>query len=180
MNCLHSFSTENKLISHEKVCKNKDFCGIVTPSGKDHILEFNQYMKSDEMLYVIYADIESLIRKVDESRNNTENSSATKVGQHILCGYLMSTIWAFDHIENKHTLCCGKDCRKKFCTSLREHTKNIIDFEKKKMLPLTKEKLKSHQDAKVCYICGKRILKQLSKSMNYPKVRYHCHYAGKY
>ena len=37
---------------------------------------------------------------------------------------------------------------KKFCESLREHTKNIIDFEKKKMLPLTKKELKSYQDAK--------------------------------
>ena len=37
---------------------------------------------------------------------------------------------------------------KKFCGSLREHAKNIIDFEKKKMLPLTKEKLTSHQDGK--------------------------------
>ena len=41
----------------------------------------------------------------------------------------------------------GEDSMKKFCESLREHTKNIIDFEKKKMLPLTKEELKSHQDA---------------------------------
>ena len=31
------------------------------PSGKDKILESNQYMKYDKMLYVIYADIESLI-----------------------------------------------------------------------------------------------------------------------
>ena len=45
---------------------------------------------------------------------------------------------------------------KKFCTSLRDHAKSIIDFEKKKMLPLTKEKLKSNQDAKVCYICEKK------------------------
>ena len=43
---------------------------------------------------------------------------------------------------------------KKVCESLKEHAKNIIDFEKKKMLPLTKEELKSYQDAKVCYICG--------------------------
>ena len=42
------------------------------------------------------------------------------------------------------------------CISLREHAKNIIDFEKKKILTLIKEELKSHQDAKVCYICGKR------------------------
>ena len=31
------------------------------------------------------------------------------------------------------------------------------------MLSLTKEELKPHQDAKVCYICGKRILKSSLK-----------------
>ena len=41
----------------------------------------------------------------------------------------------------------------KFCTSLREHGKNIIYFQKKKMIPLTKEDVKSHQDGKLCYIC---------------------------
>ena len=45
----------------------------------------------------------------------------------------MSAIWAFDHIENKHTSCHGKDCMKKFCESLGEFTKNIIDFQKKKI-----------------------------------------------
>ena len=50
----------------------------------------------------------------------------------------MSIIWAFDNIENKHTLYCGEDCMEKFCKSLREYDKNIIDFEKKKMSPLTK------------------------------------------
>ena len=43
--------------------------------------------------------------------------------------------------------------------NLWEHAKNIIDFEKKKMSPLTEE-LKSHQDAKVCYILGKKNLKK--------------------
>ena len=33
---------------------------------------------------------------------------------------------------------------------------------------------------KVCYICGKGILKRLSKSINYWKVRDHCHYTGKF
>ena len=51
--------------SHEKVCKNKDFCGIVIPTEKKKILEFNQYMKSDKVPYIIYANIESLIIKMD-------------------------------------------------------------------------------------------------------------------
>ena len=41
------------------ISKSKDLCGIVMPSEKDNILEFNQYMMSDKMPYIIYADIES-------------------------------------------------------------------------------------------------------------------------
>ena len=32
------------------------------------------------MPYIIYADIESLIRKIDECVNNSETSSTTKIG----------------------------------------------------------------------------------------------------
>ena len=114
MNCLYSFRKENKLKSHKKVCKNKDFCGIVMASKQDNILEFNQYMKSDKISCIIYADIESLIRNIDGWVNNPENSWTAKIGERIRRGYSMSTIWGLDHnIENKHTLYFGKDCIKK-------------------------------------------------------------------
>ena len=96
-----------------------------------------------------------MIKKVDECVNNPENSSTTKIGEHIPCGYSISTILTLITQKKKHSLHRGKDCLKKFCESLREHAKNIIDFEKKKMLPLTKVELISHQDAKNCYICRK-------------------------
>ena len=32
--------------------QNKDCYGITMPSEKDNILEFNQYMKPDKMLYI--------------------------------------------------------------------------------------------------------------------------------
>ena len=150
------------------------------PSEKENILEFNQYMKSDKMPYVIYADIDSLIKKIHGYADNPENFSTAKIGEHIPCGYSLSTVWGFDRIEDKHTLYRGKDCMKKPCTSLREHLKNIIDFEKKKMLPVTKEKLKSNQDAMVWYIRGKRISKNFSKSIKYQKARDQCHFMGKY
>ena len=84
----------------------------------------------------------------------------------------MSTVWGCDHIEDKHTLYNGKDCMKKFCESLREHAKSIIDFKKKKLL-LTRKELKSFIDVDVCYICGIRFLKYLSKNINYQKARDH-------
>ena len=114
------------------------------PLEKDNLLEFNQYMKSDKMSYIIHANVESSIKKIDDCENNPETSSTIKLSEHIPHRYSASTIWGFDHIENKHTLYRGKDCMKKFCESLRGHAKNLIDFEKKKMLPLTKEELKSH------------------------------------
>ena len=35
------------------------------------------------MPYIIYADIKSLIIKIDRYANNPEKSSTTKIGQHI-------------------------------------------------------------------------------------------------
>ena len=53
---------------------------------------------------------------------------------------------------------------KKFCGSLRENEKNTVDFEKKKILPLTKEALKLQQDARNYHIFRNRILKSLTKA----------------
>ena len=86
----------------------------------------------------------------------------------------MSTICTFDHIENKHSLHCGEDYMKKFCESLREHAKDIIDFEEDKLLALTQKELKS------CHICRKKFIKKYAKAKNNQKFRDHCHYTGRY
>ena len=52
------------------------------PSEKDSILKFNQYMKLDRMQYIIYADIESLIKKTDGCVNNPEISTLAKIGKN--------------------------------------------------------------------------------------------------
>ena len=119
---------------------------------KIKILEFSQCMKSDNIPQIIYADIESIIRKIDEIDGcacNPEKSSTIKIGKKIPPGYSMPTIQGFDHRENKHALHHGKDCMKRFCDSLKKHAKNKILFEKKKYLLLTKEELKSYQEAEV-------------------------------
>ena len=72
------------------------------------------YMKLDKMSYSIYADIESLVKKIGNCKNNPEKSSKTKIGKHIPCGYSMPTNWAFNHMKNKHSLYPGQDCVKSF------------------------------------------------------------------
>ena len=82
------------------------------------------------MAYIIQADMESLIKRIDGCAINQENFLTTKIGEHVPCGYSVSTIWAFDHIENERTSYREKDCMEKIYTSLRQHAKNVTDFEK--------------------------------------------------
>ena len=78
LDCLHSSKTKRNLKYHEKAYKRKVFCGILMPSEKDNISEYNQCMKSDKMPYIIYADIEFLMKEIYDCANNPENSSTTK------------------------------------------------------------------------------------------------------
>ena len=72
------------------------------PSADTKKLEFNQYQKSDKPLFIIYADLECLIEKIDGCKNNPENSSTTKVGEYIASGFSMSLVSSFKSIGDNH------------------------------------------------------------------------------
>ena len=56
------------------------------------VLEFNQCQKSNKAALVIHADLACFIENFDGCKNNSKNSFTTKVGEHILSGFPMSTI----------------------------------------------------------------------------------------
>ena len=84
LNRFHSSATENKLKSHKGACENKDFCSIIMPSENTKILEFNLYQKPDKTPFIVYADLECMSEKTDGCKNNSENSSTTKLSKQIL------------------------------------------------------------------------------------------------
>ena len=45
----------------------------MVPSEDTKILEFNQYQKPDQALFIIYADLECIIEKIDGCKNNPNN-----------------------------------------------------------------------------------------------------------
>ena len=87
------------------------------PSEDIKMLEFNKYQNSDKATFIIYANLECIIEKIDGCKNNPENSSTTKVSEHIRSGFSMSTISSFRSIENKYDVYRGKDCMKNFGNS---------------------------------------------------------------
>ena len=52
---------------------------------------------------------------------------------------------------------------KKFCKDLKEHATRIINYEKKKIIPLTKEEKINYNDQQICYICKKEFDKNDKK-----------------
>ena len=176
VNFLYSFAAESKRECHKKVCEKN----VKTRSEDTKILEFNQYQKSDKAPFITYADLEYLIEKTDECKNNPQNSFTTKLSKHIPSGFSMSTTSSFRIIENKYDVYGGKDCMKKFCESLRDNTMKIINFKKKKMKLLTKEQPESYENAKICYIYKTKSENKYLKDKKYCKVRDNCHYAVEY
>ena len=76
----------------------------------------------------------------------------------IISGDPEGIISSFTSIENKHDIYRGKDCMKKFCEFLREHTMKIINFIKKKMKLLTRNS-RNHMKMQKFVIFVKKNLK---------------------
>ena len=80
----------------------------------------------------------------------------------------MSTVWAFDGIENMHDVHEDKDGMKRFCESFKKQAMKINKFGKKKMLPSTnKEYTSCHNQKSVTF------------DKSFGRVRGHCHYTDK-
>ena len=133
LNCFRAYTTENKLETYKKICENHDYYCIEMPNEDNKILKYNH----------------------GESYDSPEKSPTTKINKHTPSGYPLFTHCSFDKTKNKLDYYRGEDCMKKFCLDLREHATKIINYEKKKMIPLTKKEEKNHNKQKVCYICRK-------------------------
>ena len=72
------------------------------PSEDTKILEFNRYQKSDKALFIIYADLECLIKRLMDVKLILKIYPQRKVSEHIPSSFLMSAISSFKSIENKH------------------------------------------------------------------------------
>ena len=55
LNCFRTYTTENTLESHKKVCENHDYCSIKMPNEDNKILKYNHGEKSMKPPFIIYA-----------------------------------------------------------------------------------------------------------------------------
>ena len=100
LNCFHSYRTLNKLNRHERICKNHDYCRIDMPKENKKI----NYLPGEKSLkaqFIVYADLECLLEKVQSCQNNPKNSHTERKAKHEPSGYAWSLICSFDDTKNK-------------------------------------------------------------------------------
>ena len=70
LNCFHSYRTKEASEKHMKVWEDKDYCYTEMPK-KGASLKYQHSVKSMRAPFAIYADIESLLRKIDTCTMNS-------------------------------------------------------------------------------------------------------------
>ena len=130
LNCFQLYRTKNKLEAHKKICENRDYCRVEMPTKDNNVIKYNHGEKSIKLPFVVYADLECLLEKMNTCYNNPEESSTAKINKHTPSGYSIFTHCSFDKSKSKLNYYRGEDCMKKFCKDLREHATKIINYEK--------------------------------------------------
>ena len=96
LNCFHSYPTLNKLKKHERVCNNYDYCHVDKSEKGKNILKYSPGDKSLIVPFIIYADLEGLLKKEQSCQNDPENSYTHRKAEHKPSGYSLSLICSFD------------------------------------------------------------------------------------
>lgn len=76
-------SSKQKINLNQEVCAYKTFCNVIMSSEGIKMLEVNQYQRSDQVTFIIYANLECTIGKIDECKNDPENHDWQKTSQFI-------------------------------------------------------------------------------------------------
>ena len=155
--CLNLLSSvhnrKKKLRKHERICRDHEFCHLKMPDEDNKILKYIPGEKSLRVPFIIYADLECLLRKINTCQINPEKSYTEKKAMHRPSGYSLVTCCSFDKSKTECKYYRGEDCMKMFCKDLKDQATKIINYEKKEMIPLTDKEKETHENQKICYIC---------------------------
>ena len=147
------------------------------------IVKYNRGEKSLKVSHVFYIDTELLLIKHQSSQNNPEKSYTETKAIHEACSYALNLVTSYDSNKNTHTYYRDKDCIQKLCKELKTQAKEIIKYEKKKVIPLTNNEKEYYEKRKYCHICRKKFCYNGDDEKEYKlyhKIIDQRHYTGKF
>ena len=186
MYCLQCFSSERIIANHVNNCLTiNGNQAINMPKQGENILRFNNFHKQLPVPFVIYADFEAIMKKIqgckqsEEMENEKNKRSYTEAYQtHEDCGSAYKVICCYDDKYSKPIQTYrGENAVYKFMEKMLEeveYCKNVIKKHFNKPLVMTEDDEHRFKTMDGCHICGE---KYDEKDV---RVRDHCHITGKF
>ena len=170
---MHYFCTNERLQSHTTDCQEINDCAIRLPSEDEKWLEFGNHRNKERVPFVVYADLECVLRKTEPDREGASSYAYQRhevfsIGYYVRCSY--------DNALSSYQFRRDKDCIAWFARQLNDlahRVKNIVSANVP-METLSKEQWEAYRSATRCHICEKPF------ASDDTRVRDHCHLTGRY
>ena len=176
LNCFNSFNSPETLETHKEYCyENESVKTLMPPPGT--YLRFKNFLHSEKAPFVIYADFECKIIRMDNCDPDPNKSYTKKYQKHepvSFCYYIKSfneSVYESRIRSYIKETPEGEDVIDIFIKWLEEDVKAIANIKPKQMI-FKEEARKQFNKASDCWICG--------EELGNDRVRDHCHFTGRY
>ena len=167
MRCLTRFTRAHTLVEHEKYCNgvNGRPTKIDMPEEGENILAFQNHQKQMKAPYVIYADFEALVKKIQGCERYPESkkkckSYTEKTEWHKACGYSYIVVKSDGEVTAEKVY-RGEGAVKSFLESIMQEKEKIREMlAKPKPITMTHEDWYDFKNAYNCHICEKKLVKE--------------------
>lgn len=169
--CLQFFTDQINLNLHIKDCKNVNKERIDMPDVTNKWIYFRNYHHQLRCPFIIYADIESYLKPIEQKQNHSEQSYQQHIPYSI--GYYFK--YLFDDSKSFYSSYTGEDCDVWFVEELDKLSILIDDLRSVSLaIIMTEDDELQYNESKFCFICNKRFFPDEIK------VRDHSHFTGQF
>ncbi|KYN17767.1 hypothetical protein ALC57_09937, partial [Trachymyrmex cornetzi] len=123
--CLHYFGSSQKLQTHEVDCQKLNDCAIRLPSENDRWLEFGNHCNRERVPFVVYADLECVLRKTEP---NKEDASSYEYQQHEVFSIGYYVRCSYDDTLSAYQFRRDKNCIAWFARQLNDLAHRVKDI----------------------------------------------------
>ena len=177
-NCLMIFSKLDAFRNHQEICIKHNYCKVMIPGRKT--IKFDKNYFKSRLLVVIYADFESMNKKLSMSSPSDSRSYSNCISKQEVfsCGIYIKSDYNNLIIPKYHTY-TGIDAAEKFVEDIIRIYNNISNklnnySKARQRVKLTKLQQQEFDEATQCYICKREFDKDITK------IREHNHFNGVY
>lgn len=172
--CLNYFWCKESLEKHSVNCAQQNDCQIEMPTEKNSIIMFKNYKNQVECPFIIYADVEALLKKPTERFCKQGSTVALQKHEVYSIGYYMKC--AYDDTKSSYKAKRAPNCLEWFANELKSTSNELATvFDNSVPIQMTPENEEEFLRAVKCHICEKEFV----KNVDIP-VKDHCHFTGKF